>query len=254
MLEPTGFEKLLFEFSKLLQWIASGVWGFLNTPFGLTLIGTSVAAFAGVYGAHKILDRKKRRDDLLRELRITNAAIMVSFEICNSFLSLKKQQVKELGLNYERQRTSLEKYQQERRRGELPPNAVFAFEMDFKSMNPMLMPSEILVKQVFEEISTGARALALTNTLVRTIDSLNRLIGQRNELIDIFKNKAEATEDERANFYFGLPDPNGHVDRSYPDTVEGICSYTDDCIQFSKLLCGDLVVVSQGWWKIGESA
>ena len=105
MFEPSGFEKLLFEFSKFLHWIASGGWDFLNTPFGLTLTGTSVAAFAGVYGAHIILDRKKRKENLLRELRITNASIMVSFEICNSFLSFKKQQVKELGINYEQQKT-----------------------------------------------------------------------------------------------------------------------------------------------------
>ena len=88
------------------------------------------------------------------------------------------------------------------------------------------MPTEILVKQVFEKMSPGPKALILTNTLVRTIDSLNRSIVLRNELIDNWKNNTEVTDDDRVVFYLGLPDPEGHVDESYPDTVKGICSAT----------------------------
>ncbi len=93
MTEYKRIEAFLFEFAEALKSVLSSVWLFLNSQFALTLIGTISAAFAGAYGAHWIIERNKRREEWQRELRITNAAIMVSFEICNSFLSLKIQRV-----------------------------------------------------------------------------------------------------------------------------------------------------------------
>ncbi len=240
MVEPTVLETLLFEFSKLLQWIFNSALLFLNTPLGLTLIGTSFAAFAGVYGAHTIIERNKRREELLREIRITNAAIMVSFEICNSYLALKNQHVKDMGLRHAHIAGSLEEFNKGRRSGQIGPEMVFEFPADFMILNPMKMPGEILVKQVFEQISASAKVCTLTNTLIRSMDSLNLTITQRNELINTWKTSPEVLGNNLIRFYLGLPDPAGHVDRSFPDSIEGICSLTDDCIQFSKMLCDDL--------------
>lgn len=241
MVEPTGLETLLFAFSKLLKFIASGTWTFLNTQFALTLIGTFSAAFAGAYGASAIIEGNKRRDDLLRELRITNAAIMVSFEICNSFLSMKKQWVRDLGANYHQLKSNFDDFRDKRRNGRIPKDQPFVFEADFITLNPMVMPSEILVKQVFEDITSPARAYTLTNTLIRTMDSLNQSILERNRLIREWKEKKQVSNNELAIFYFGLPDGSGHVDSSYPNSIQAICSLTDDCIFFSQLLCTDLV-------------
>ncbi len=215
-------------------------WLFLNSQFALTLFGTLFAAFAGAFGAHTIIGRNKRREEWQRELRITNAAIMVSFEICNSFLSLKKQQVKDIGFQYNRVKNSLIEFQNAKRNSQIPPDTVFEFQADFRSMNPMTMSEEILVKQVFEQISAGARAYTLTNTLIRTIDSLNQSIVSRNELIDTWKKSPETLGNDLSRFYFGLPDPHGHVDHSFPDSIKAICSLTEDCIFFSQLLCADL--------------
>ena len=165
---------------------------------------------------------------------------MVSFEICNSFLAIKNQHVKDLGLQFERAKTSLNQFIQRMRNAQIASNEEFIFQADFKILNPMTMPGEILVKQVFEQISAGARAHTLTNTLIRTIDSLNQSIVSRNELIDTWKNTPEVLGNNLIRFYFGLPDPNGHVDQSYPDSIDAICSLTDDCIFFSQLLCSDL--------------
>ena len=240
MTDYKSIESFLFEFGEALKLALSSVWLFLNSQVGMTLIGTFVAAFAGVYGAHKIIERNKRREERQRELRITNAAIMVSFEICNSFLSVKKQQVKDLGLQYNRVKNSLVEFQNGKRNGQISLDTVFEFQADFRSMNPMTKPDEILVKQVFEQISAGARAYTLTNTLIRTRDSLNQSIAHRNELIDTWKKSPETLGNNLLRFYFGLPDPHGHVDHSYPDSIEAICSLTDDCIFFSQLLCTDL--------------
>ncbi len=240
MTEYEWIEAFLFEFGEALKLVLSSVWLFLNSQFALTLIGTIFAAFAGAYGAHWIIERNNRRKEWERELRITNAAIMVSFEICNSFLSLKKQQVKDLGVQYKHVKNSFVEFQNGRRNGQISPDKTFVFPADFRSMNPMTMPDEILIKQVFEQIYADARAYVLTNTLIRTVDSLNQSIVQRNELIDTWKKSPETLGDNLLRFYFGLPDPDGHVDHSYPDSIKAICSLTDDCIFFSQLLCTDL--------------
>ena len=240
MTEYKFIESFLLEFGEALKLVFSSVWLFLNSQFALTLFGTFFAASAGVYVAHKIIERNKRRDEWQRELRITNAAIMVSFEICNSFLILKEKQVKDLRFEYNRVKNSLVEFQKGRKIGQISSNSVFEFPADFRSLNPMTMPDEILVKQVFEEISAGARAYHLTNTLIRTIDPLNQSIVRRNELIDTWKKSPGTLGNNLIRFYFGLPDPHGHVDHSYPDSIKAICSLTDDCIFLGQLLCSDL--------------
>ncbi len=241
MTKYKSIEEFLFEFGEALKPVLGSVWLFLSSQFALTLIGTLFAAFAGAYCAHIIIERNKRREGWQRELRITNAAIMVSFELCNSFLSLKKQHVKDLGFQYNRDKNSLVEFQNGKRNGKISPDTVFEFQANFISVNPITMPDEILVKQVFEPISAGARAYTLTNTLIRTIKSLNQSIVRRNELIDTWKTSPEPLGNNLARFYFGFPDPHGHVDHSYPDSIEAICSLTDDCIFFSQLLCAHLV-------------
>lgn len=223
-----------------IQTLLCSVWLFLNSQFALILIGTCVAAFAGAYGAHAIIERNRHKEEWLREIRITNAAIMVSFEICNSFISLKEQHVNDLGLKYESDKDLLDQFLKGRKTGEIGQDEGLRFEADFQTINPMTMPGETLMKQVFEQISPGARAYTLTSTLVRTIDSLNHSIVARNGLIDTWRNSPEKLGNDLDRFYFGLPDQGGDVDRSYPDTIEGICSLTDDCIFFSQLLCSDL--------------
>jgi hypothetical protein len=117
---------------------------------------------------------------------------------------------------------------------------VFEFKANFKSLNPTTKPDGMLVKQVFEQISAGARAYALANTLILIIGSLNQSIVRRNDLIDTWKRSPENLGGNLARFYFGFPDSLGNVDQRYPDSVKAICSLTDDCIFFSQLLCTDL--------------
>ena len=233
-------ESFLLEFGEALKPVLGSVWSFLSSQVALTLTGTFFAAFAGAYGAHTITERNKRREEWQRELRIANAAITVSFEICNSFLSLKKQHVKDLGFQYNRDKNSLVEFHNRRKDGQISPDTVFEFKANFKPVNPVTMPDEILVKQIFGQISSGARAYTLANTLIRTIDSLNQSIVRRNELIDTWKKSPETLGNNLARFYFGFPDPHGPVDHRYPDLIKAICSLTDDCIFFSQLLCADL--------------
>ena len=145
MFEFIGFEQYVTELYASFKSYFSSIWLFLNSQFALTFFGTLVSAFAGVYGAHTIIERNKRRDELQQELRTTNTAIMVSFEICNSFLALKKQHVRELGAKYNTLKDSAIQFKKDLEAGKIEPNNFFHLQVDFKSLNPMTMPIEILI-------------------------------------------------------------------------------------------------------------
>ena len=44
-------------------------------------------------------------------------------------------------------------------------------------------------------------------------------------------------EHEKFARYFGLQTADGYTDRSYPDLMEGLKIYTDNCLYFAELLC-----------------
>ena len=212
-------------------------WDFANSTFFTSLIG----AFAGAYGGQYIVERIKNRENLLAEIRNTNAAIMMAFDICNSYLSLKKQHVKTLKENHDRHVQDLNQFHAERKQGTIADDVVFRFQADFQSLETMLVPIGVLQKLIFEKISLNGRPLNLTATLIRTIQSLNNSIQKRNQLIELYKANSPIPDEVLATHYFGLPDKNGHIDNIYPSCVQFIYEQTDDCIFFSKLLCEDLV-------------
>jgi len=67
---------------------------FFNSVFFTAIAGSLAGAFAGAYGAQRIAERAKYRDQLLKEMRDTNAAIMVAFGVFNTLFSIKKLQAK----------------------------------------------------------------------------------------------------------------------------------------------------------------
>jgi len=86
-------------------------WGLLNSNFSTALAG----AAAGAYGAQFIAERNERQRRLLREIRSTNAAIIVAFSITNMFYALKRQYVKELKERFEKQKKDLDDLRQKQR-------------------------------------------------------------------------------------------------------------------------------------------
>jgi hypothetical protein len=74
--------------------------GFFNSAFTTSLLGSLAGAFAGAVAAQRIVERGKRREELLSEIRNTNAAIVLAFGVCNLYLTLKKQSVKAMGESY----------------------------------------------------------------------------------------------------------------------------------------------------------
>ena len=84
--------------SLSLAWTA--ITSAANSNFGVALTGGAIGAFGGAIGAQYITERVAKRRELLSELRQTNKAILISSQICNSTLALKKQFVQPLSEKY----------------------------------------------------------------------------------------------------------------------------------------------------------
>jgi hypothetical protein len=211
-----------------------------NSAFCVALIGGFVGAAGGALGAQHIAERAKRKDELLKELRGANAATMVSFTICNSFIALKRQNVLPVHANFSTDKTKREEFLTKRRSGEIDRNQAFEFQADLRAISAPSVPMDTLKTQVFDRISAYGRPLALVSVLDQTLTSLDEAISRRNALIGRFA-RGDVPKELVPNYYFGTALPNGDTNQEYPDTVAAITSYTDDIIFCSRLLCSDLM-------------
>lgn len=209
---------------------------FFNSVFFTAIAGSLAGAFAGAYGAQRIAERAKYRDEFLKEIRNSNAATMVSFGICNSLLSIKKQHVKSLKENFESQKAALLDFEKKRNERQISKDEIFNFLADFQTLSLPQLPVDILQKQVFEKLSLVGRPLSLATTLRQTVDSLSASLDKRNQLIESYKMSNAAIS---APLYFGLPQ-RGRINQDYPSLIDAIYRQTDDGIFFSQLLCKDL--------------
>lgn len=225
---------------ELFRW--QNISAFLNSNFTAALAG----AFAGAMAAQRIGDRAKQRDMLLQEIRSTNAAIIVSFTVCNAGIALKKQFVKDIYETYMARKADIEEFNRRRAAGQLPANQPFEFQADFRTLQMPQVPIDILRSQVYESISVTGRPLALVGALSGAVDSLADIIRKRNTLIQQFRALGAADEAQLAAFYFGLPYGPGHVSTEFSDTVEALYALTDDVIFFSELLGKDLMEHGNG--------
>lgn len=218
-----------------IQW--EDVKAFFNSVFFTAIAGSLAGAFAGAYGAQRIAEKGKNRDELLKEIRNTNAAIMVVFGVCNSLLSVKKQHVKSLKETFESQKAALLDFQNKRQLGQISREKKFEFKADLQTLSLPKLPIDILQTQVFEKLSLMGRPLGLATTLSQTVHSLSTSLEKRNQLIESYK---LVNPPFSAALYFGLEN-DGQINQDYPSVIDAIYNQTDDGIFFSQLLCKDLV-------------
>jgi hypothetical protein len=212
-----------------------------NSAFTTSLVGALAGAYAGAYAAQKIAERSKERAEFQSQIRNTNAAITLSFMVCNAAISLKKQQTKELCETYFKKLAELERFIQKRKVGEISLDVSFEFQADLRIVPFPAVPIDGLRSLVYEKLSVSGRPLALVPTLVGALSSLAETIENRNSLIASFKQLSpQAREMALPALYFGRPYGEGHVSTEYFDTMTGLKNLTDDVIFFSHLLCEEL--------------
>jgi len=217
------------------QW----AWWLANTNFMIALAGAAAGAAAGACAAQWIVERRDRKRRLIEEIRATNVAIMLAFEIVNTFCALKSQHVRRLKQTFEAQRKELDAVRVRSRTSPTPVS--FELKADFETLQLPQLPTTLMQTLLFEKISITARPLSSFMNLLRSIDAFADAVRQRQGVIDWCKQHAPVGDDVLIPLYFGLPNARGQQDRSYPDSIEAIAGYADDCIFFSKSVMEDLV-------------
>ncbi|CAN5168279.1 hypothetical protein BH10PSE10_BH10PSE10_02920 [soil metagenome] len=221
------------------KWIA-GQEAVLNSNFTTSIIGALAGAFFGAWGAQKIAEKAKRRDDLLKEIRNTNAAIMLAFAICNSVIALKKQHVKSLKEQLDNQRIAFACHNvRELLAGK---RLIFTIQFNLMTLSSLHLPLEVLEDQIFEKLSLVGRPLALMAQVRQSAMSLEDSNSNRNELVREFRKRPKGDQAKLLADYLGVPLPGSRLtDQNYADYVNAIFSQTDDLIAFSRMLAEDLI-------------
>jgi hypothetical protein len=217
------------------------VWEVLNSEFMMSLTGALAGAGAGAYAAQRIVERAKLREELLKELRNTNAAATLAYGMSNSFLGVKKQQVKPLYDEFNKSKAAFLDFKKNHNPG---VSGLFEFKADLEFLTPINVPINPLQNLIFEKISVVGRPLGLIGMLAQTVHHLDTWMERRNTLIQEIKAKRPSHE-ELSIIYYGLKTDRG-TDDIYPSSLRGIYTYTDDCIYFSKLLGDDLAKHAAG--------
>src|SRR5437899_2111346 len=118
----------------MMEWLSLlAAWhGFLTSAaiiaesnFITALVGSLAGAFGGAWAAQRIAERTKTREELLKEIRNTNAASSMLYGIANAHLGLKSQHIQALRDKYLEEGTKLELFQKARKAGTVPPKQVF---------------------------------------------------------------------------------------------------------------------------------
>jgi hypothetical protein len=225
--------------SALSSAAATG-WQFLNSNIVIAFVGGFTGAIGGALGAQRIVERSRKREERLKELRYTNAAIMVAHTICNAALALKKQHVQPMREAFLKLRGDLEAFKEKRNAKQIAPDVEFHLQMDMRTYPAPILPIETLKHVVFQELSAVGRPLALVAVIEQSLIGLSSAIAKRDQLIQKFTSGV-IQENNHAHYYFGLPLPGGSLNQEYPDLVEATYSYTDDLAFFSYQLCNDLM-------------
>lgn len=212
----------------------------INSPAFTAIVGAFAGAWAGAAAAQNIAEKIKGRDDLIKEIRVTNAAIVVCSAVCDSVIALKRQHVRGLKSEYEFAKAELNSFLQRRENGTLAKSEIFNFVANLQTLSPLPLPLEVLQRQVFEQLSLTGRPLRLQIVLNQSVQSLNTAIDKRNQLIEFYKTDAKAKQ-FLLNHYFGLPKSEEEKNEDYPTVMEAIGMYTDSIIFFSHLLSKDLM-------------
>lgn len=203
-----------------------------------TVIGALAGAWLGAWAAQRIAARHKLRDELQKEMRSTNAGIMLSHTITNLSYALKKQHIKKLKDNYDRDCLLFDLYKQGKANG--AEKELFKISPNLDRLEEVAPPISALQTIVMGQISTTGRAIASVIALADAIGNLNDTLRGRNNLLEKVKEDKLPQGAKIEHFYFGIPYAEGKANIEYGCYVQALWLYTNDIIFFSIKLSEDL--------------
>ena len=197
------------------------------------------AAFAGAFTAQNIAERNRRREDVLKELRSTNAAISLAFAICNAGIALKRQNIAPLRKQYDESKEALLEFKRRRKAGEIPRDQPFESEINARVLHVPKLDAGTLRAHVLDRINVAGRPLHLAVVLDDAATALTAMMEQRNQQVVEMQQAGGQQAAGFMNRYFGLPTEDG-VDERYGNVLHAMADSVDDLIFFAQLLCKDL--------------
>ena len=114
-------------------------------------------------------------------------------------LSLKAQHVKNLSETYNNHRAEFEEQLNAHRLGRRGGEP-FNIKADFETLEPLVLPIDRLQTLAFDRLSLPTRPLSVLPMLIRSVESLNRTIDERNELIAEFRRTGPHSPAELIHF------------------------------------------------------
>jgi hypothetical protein len=230
-------EYIASRLSAFFEWIFS----YDATSYGSIIIGTLVSSFAGAYGAQWIVERRREKEEILREIRSCNAAITLSYSIASQSLGLKEQLVKPMKNDFDGAKAAYAAFEARRRQNQLEPGEIFELETDFKKLPILALSTEPLSNLLYERISLAGKPILALTTLLQSFNDLTAQTKQRNAIIDGFMARSPIPPQQLIPQYFGLKNSQGIIDQTFSDLIEAIAIQLNNCIFFSDLLCKELI-------------
>ena len=227
-----------------LTWWAS-VWPVLQPYLPLLALIVAViiplsASFFGAWTAQRIAERNRFRDEIIKEIRSTNAAISLAMSVCNTAMSMKRQQVTEVKRDFDQAKASFAEHMHKRKIGQIQGNTTYRFLLPLKTLPPPKFAIDSMRSVVLDRISVLGRPLHLAVELAELAARLVGAMEARNEDIEAIKKNGGIDSEEAARRLFGLPFGDGQHDLTFEQTLTAIVIITDNMIFFAYLLCKDL--------------
>lgn len=209
--------------------IAGRVWSLASSTTFVAILSTFIAAFAGTWGAQAIAERGVQRKQLLDEIRGINMALGLAFNIANTFLVVKKEQILPLCTKYKQQRREKAEHDEARSAARIDP---FRYAPDLRTLSAPFTPIQELTRVLLDRVGT-CRAQILLAPLFQNIDGLAYAMDSRNSWISEFRLLLERPDNRKSDWYFGVRSTDGMLDTRYPSMIEALEAETDGCIGFA---------------------
>jgi hypothetical protein len=210
-------------FQAIYDWF----YNLVNSNFSSALFG---AGF-GAWSASWIAIRSERQKRLRDEIALCNSAIGLTAGILEVSLNMRSQFLLSMAQSY---RERFEEFVAATLQPP-PPNGVniVHFRADLRIVNVPALPTAELKGMLESSASSSAYACSVVGSLARSAEALCTFVRMRSDVISHFPNLGH---EEKADVYFGLRMPGGHIDDRYPDAMLGMIDCSQDVAYFSELL------------------
>ena len=117
-------------------------------------IGALAGAWAGALAAERIAARSKAIERLRHDLRSCNAAIEFAYNVCNTYLNLKEQNVNRLYERFTTQLLNVQVFELQKRLGWIPPaTALDIGQLDLSTLGEPAVDIDDLKDAIHELVS-----------------------------------------------------------------------------------------------------